>query len=102
MKHFERARVARHIEVRIGDAREIVPRIRDHFDLIFQDVGDKELYSLLFDDCVRLLRADSFWQKTRCFLLWGWIAGGFISLHPYKSLMKWLPLAPSWKVRYCQ
>jgi caffeoyl-CoA O-methyltransferase len=56
MKHFERARVARHIEVRIGDAREIVPRIRDHFDLIFQDVGDKELYPLLFDDCCSSLK----------------------------------------------
>jgi len=56
MKNFERAGVARNIEVKIGDAREIVPRIREHFDVIFQDVGDKELYSLLFDDCVRLLR----------------------------------------------
>jgi predicted O-methyltransferase YrrM len=56
MKHFESAGVARNIEVKIGDAREIVPRIREDFDLIFQDVGDKELYPLLFDDCVRLLR----------------------------------------------
>ena len=56
MKNFERAGVARNIEVKIGDAREIVPRIREHFDLIFQDVGDKELYPLLFDDCVRVLR----------------------------------------------
>jgi predicted O-methyltransferase YrrM len=55
-KHFERAGVARNIEVKIGDAREIVPRIREHFDVIFQDVGDKELYPLLFDDCVCLLR----------------------------------------------
>jgi predicted O-methyltransferase YrrM len=56
MKHFEHARVARNIEVKIGDAREILPRIREHFDLISQDVGDNELYPLLFDDCVRLLR----------------------------------------------
>jgi caffeoyl-CoA O-methyltransferase len=56
MKHFERASVARNIEAKIGDAREILPRIREHFDLIFQDVGDKELYPLLFDDCFRLLR----------------------------------------------
>jgi predicted O-methyltransferase YrrM len=56
MKNFERPGVAQNIEVKIGDAREIVPRIREHFDLIFQDVGDKELYPLLFDDCVRLLR----------------------------------------------
>jgi len=56
MKNFERAGVARNIEVKIGDAHEIVPRIREQFDLIFQDVGDKGLYPLLFDDCVRLLR----------------------------------------------
>jgi predicted O-methyltransferase YrrM len=56
MKNFERAGVAQNIEVKIGDAREIVPQIREQFDLIFQDVGDKELYPLLFDDCVRLLK----------------------------------------------
>ena len=56
LKNFERAGVARNIEVKIGDAHEIVPRIREQFDLIFQDVGDKGLYPLLFDDCVRLLR----------------------------------------------
>jgi predicted O-methyltransferase YrrM len=56
MKNFERAGVAQNIEVKIGDAREIVPRIREQFDLIFQDVGDKKLYPLLFDDCVRLLK----------------------------------------------
>jgi predicted O-methyltransferase YrrM len=56
MKNFERAGVAQNIEVKIGDAREIVPRMREQFDLIFQDVGDKELYPLLFDDCVRLLK----------------------------------------------
>ena len=56
MKNFERAGVAQNIEVKIGDAREMIPRIREHFDLIFQDVGDKELYPLLFDDCVRLLK----------------------------------------------
>jgi len=56
MKNFERAGVAQNIEVKIGDAREIVPRIREQFDLIFQDVGDKGLYPVLFDDCVRLLK----------------------------------------------
>jgi len=56
MKNFERAGVTQNIEVKIGDAREIVPRIQEQFDLIFQDVGDKELYPLLFDDCIRLLK----------------------------------------------
>jgi len=42
--------------VKIGDAREIIPRMQEQFDLIFQDVGDKGLYPLLFDDCTRLLK----------------------------------------------
>jgi len=56
IEHFQRAGVAGNIEVQIGDAREIVPHIQEHFDFIFQDVGDKELYPLLFDDCVRLIK----------------------------------------------
>jgi len=56
MRNFERAGVAQNIEVKIGDAREIVPRMQEQFDLIFQDVGDKGLYPLLFDDCARLLK----------------------------------------------
>ncbi|HYA61149.1 MAG TPA: O-methyltransferase [Candidatus Acidoferrum sp.] len=56
MRNFERAGVAHNIEVKIGDALEIVPRTQEQFDLIFQDVGDKELYPLLFDDCIRLLK----------------------------------------------
>jgi len=56
MRNFQRAGVAQNIEVKIGDAREIVPRIQEKFDLIFQDVGDKGLYPVLFEDCVRLLK----------------------------------------------
>jgi len=44
------------IEIKIGDAKEIIPDLNEEFDLIFQDV-DKGLYPLLFDDCIRLLRA---------------------------------------------
>lgn len=56
MRNFERVGVVQNIEVKIGDAREILPRMQEQFDLIFQDVGDKELYPLLFDDCTRLLK----------------------------------------------
>lgn len=56
MKNFERAGVTENIEVKIRDAFEIVPRIQEEFDLIFQDVGDKRLYPILFDHCVRLLK----------------------------------------------
>lgn len=53
---MEQAGVIENIEVKIGDAKEIVKKISDTFDMIFQDVGDKKLYPLLFDDCVRILR----------------------------------------------
>jgi predicted O-methyltransferase YrrM len=56
MRNFERVGVVQNIEVKIGDARELLPRMQEQFDLIFQDVGDKKLYPLLFDDCTRLLK----------------------------------------------
>lgn len=56
VKNFEREQVADQIEVRIGDAQKIIPILTEEFDFIFQDVGDKELYAALFDDCVRLLK----------------------------------------------
>jgi predicted O-methyltransferase YrrM len=58
VKNFEREKVADQIEVRIGDAREIIPTLTEEYDFIFQDVGDKELYAALLDECVRLLKPD--------------------------------------------
>lgn len=55
-KNFEREMVSDQIEVRIGDARDIIPKLTEEYDLIFQDVGDKELYATLFDECIRLLK----------------------------------------------
>lgn len=54
-RNFERAGIADVIEIKIGDALQIVPNLNGEFDFIFQDV-DKRLYSVLFDDCVRLLK----------------------------------------------
>ena len=57
IKNFERFKVAENIEVKIGDAREILPRVESNeFDAVFQDVGDKRLYPILFDDCLRILK----------------------------------------------
>lgn len=56
VKNFGREQVADQIEVRIGDAREIIPLLTEEYDFIFQDVGDKKLYAALFDECVRLLK----------------------------------------------
>lgn len=43
------------IEIKLGDARKIVPKLKEEYDLIFQDV-DKRLYPLLFKDCLRILK----------------------------------------------
>lgn len=56
VNNFEREKVTDQIEIRIGDAHEIIPILTEEYDFIFQDVGDKELYATLFDDCVRLLK----------------------------------------------
>lgn len=56
VKNFEREQVADRIEVRIGDARKIIPALAAEYDLIFQDVGDKELYGEMLADYIRLLK----------------------------------------------
>jgi predicted O-methyltransferase YrrM len=54
-KNFERAGLSGCIDLLVGDAREIVPRLEAGFDFIFMDV-EKRLYPELLPDCVRLLR----------------------------------------------
>lgn len=56
IKNFEQAGVAGLIEVKIGDAREIIPTLKESFDLIFQDVGDKRLYPELLNNLVAILK----------------------------------------------
>jgi predicted O-methyltransferase YrrM len=56
IKNFEHAGVAELIEVKIGDAKEIIPSLKESFDLIFQDVGDKTLYPILLNDLIALLK----------------------------------------------
>ena len=56
IKNFEHAGVAELIEVIIGDAKEIIPTLKESFDLIFQDVGDKTLYPVLLNDLISLLK----------------------------------------------
>lgn len=54
-KNFEKAGVSDFIELKIGDARELISHMDREFDLIFQD-ADKRLYPELFVDCMRLLK----------------------------------------------
>jgi Predicted O-methyltransferase len=54
-QNFIRAGIDSCVDLKIGDAREIIPSLTGPYDLIFLDV-DKHLYPALFKDCVRLLR----------------------------------------------
>ena len=57
INNFKREGIAENIEVKVGDAQEILPQLESNeFDAIFQDVGDKKLYPLLFNDCIRILK----------------------------------------------
>jgi predicted O-methyltransferase YrrM len=56
IKNFQERGLAEFIQVKIGDAEEIIPQIQEKFDIIFQDVGDKKLYPILLDDCLRILK----------------------------------------------
>ncbi len=56
VENFKREGVDEQIEAEIGDARTIISGMNDEFDLIFQDVGDKNLYADMLEDYVRLLK----------------------------------------------
>ena len=56
IKNFKHAAVAELIEVIIGDAKEIISTLKESFDLVFQDVGDKTLCPVLLDNLVTLLK----------------------------------------------
>jgi caffeoyl-CoA O-methyltransferase len=62
--NFRRAGLERRIEVKQGDAREIVPRLSEavpeSFDVVFLDVGDKTLYIDLLAPCAALIREGGF------------------------------------------
>lgn len=56
-QNFERSGVSDIIQIKLGDACQIVPAFPDNsFDLVFQDV-DKRLYPVLLKDCIRILKS---------------------------------------------
>lgn len=55
-ENFINAGVDKYINLKIGDAREVIPNIKEEFDLIFQD-ADKKLYPALFADCLKILKS---------------------------------------------
>ena len=71
--NFSRTHLAQNTELLLGDAGEIVPRLAREesgdFDLVFLDVGDKELYTDLFEPCATLLRVGGYLSVDN--VLWG-------------------------------
>ena len=63
-KSFRDAGIADSVELRFGDASKLVPEIAreapGRFDLVFLDVGAKEMYVQLFRPCVESLRVGGF------------------------------------------
>jgi len=53
--HFNRLGYQDVVDLRVGDARNILPTQEPDYDLVFQD-ADKRLYPELLPDCLRLLR----------------------------------------------
>ncbi|MDD5263416.1 MAG: O-methyltransferase [Candidatus Bipolaricaulis sp.] len=54
-ENFARAGVSDVVTLLLGDAREVVPRVKPGVDFVFLDV-DKRLYSELLPHCTRILR----------------------------------------------
>ncbi len=55
-RNFEHSGVDDTVQIKLGDARQIVPGFPNgSFDLIFQD-ADKRLYPVLLKDCIRILK----------------------------------------------
>lgn len=54
-QNFKKQGLDNIVEIKVGDAKEIIPNLYGEFDMIFQDV-DKRLYPVLFQECLRLLK----------------------------------------------
>jgi predicted O-methyltransferase YrrM len=73
LANFEKAKIAKYVEIVPGDARGIVPELAKKnqgvFDAVFLDVGDKTLYVDLLDSCITALRVGGFLFADNT--LWG-------------------------------
>lgn len=56
-ENFARWGVADRVDLLVGDARDIVPRLDGDWDMIFLDI-DKHLYPPLLEPCIRFLSVD--------------------------------------------
>ncbi len=71
-KAFEREGVSDHIEIKLGDAIEVLKEMEsESFDVVFQD-STKRGYPVMLEDCIRVLRKgglllvdDTLWPPIR-------------------------------------
>ena len=54
-RNFEAAGVADRVRIEVGEAGEVLPRLRGPFDMVFNDI-DKSQYLDVLPHCLRLLR----------------------------------------------
>lgn len=57
--YFEKAGFDQHIQFHVGSALEIIPTLKESWDLVFID-ADKENYSAYFDSIIENVRPDGF------------------------------------------
>ncbi len=67
-RNIAQAGLQKVIRVVRGDALEVLPRLKDDFDLIFLD-SDKEIYAAAFKECVKLLKKGGLFVADNA--LWG-------------------------------
>ena len=67
-KNISEAGLKRVIKVVRGDALEILPTLKDKYDLVFLD-SDKEIYPAAFKECAKLLRGGGLFIADNA--LWG-------------------------------
>jgi caffeoyl-CoA O-methyltransferase len=65
---FEKADIADRIELLIGDALEILPRLGENFDLVFID-ANKDQYGAYYGHCVNALNSGGYLVADN--VLWG-------------------------------
>jgi len=54
-ENFKKVRITNFVKVMTGDARVVLPTLKEKYDLVFLDIA-KEHYIEVLEDCIRLLR----------------------------------------------
>jgi predicted O-methyltransferase YrrM len=102
-RNFVRIGVDDTIQIKLGDARQIVPSFSDNsFDFIFQDV-DKRLYPVLLKDCIRILKTDGiFIADDALFPVMGLDPKWNSLVEPMSEFNRLIAVSTDWRAHYCQ